>query len=168
MKALKLPKEKIPRIIYIVLLSITALLALLLLAGTVIGLAHSRTAAQPVFSFSRSAGTSRSVAQSDDIRIFSGLGRLRIPLSNSSILLLSLAFPYHASDTAFTEELAAKIGDFRTIATSYFSALPEEGIIQIDEDAAKGEILRRFNENLRLGYIEALYFSDMMLIDAGL
>ncbi len=82
-------------------------------------------------------------------------------------MILSIAFPYLAADTSFTEELAAKIGDFRTITADYFSSLPPEKIINIDEDAAKKEILRRFNAGLRLGRIDALYFSDMMIIDAA-
>jgi len=168
MKTLNFPKEKPVRIAYIALLSIAALLVVLLLTGTIIGLAR-QDKTEPLIKFeSAPKKTKKIISSEDDIRVFSGLGRLRIPLSNSSILLLSLAFPYSASDSAFTEELAAKIGDFRTIASSYFSSLFAESIIQIDEETAKQEILRRFNESLRLGRIDALYFSDMMIIDAGL
>ena len=168
MKTFKLPNEKTVRIVYIVLLSIAALLIVLILIGTIAGLVRQDNA-EPLIKFSGAPAKSKKISQSeDDIRVFSGLGRLRIPLSNSSVLLLSIAFPYSASDVTFTEELAAKISEFRTIAASYFSALPEESIIQLDEDAAKLEILRRFNANLRLGQIKTLYFSDMLVIDAGL
>jgi len=102
----------------------------------------------------------------NDIRVFSGIGRLRIPLSNSSTLILSVAFPYLAGDTVFTEELAGKIADFREIAGGYFSSLSEEQLFLIDEEAAKTEILRRFNANLRLGRIETLYFTDFLIIDS--
>jgi len=68
------------------------------------------------------------------------------------------------TNLVFTEELAAKIGDFRVIAAGYFSALPIEQITQIDEETAKREILRRFNENLRLGRITELYFTDLMIL----
>jgi flagellar basal body-associated protein FliL len=101
----------------------------------------------------------------DDVRVFNGIGRLRIPLSNSSTLILSIAFPYSADDRVFAEELAARIGDFRTIATDYFSSLPEEKLIILDEDAAKAEILKRWNSRLRLGRVEALYFSDLLVLD---
>jgi hydroxypyruvate isomerase len=96
-----------------------------------------------------------------------GLGRLRIPLANSSILILSIAFPYAAGDAAFSEELAVRINDLRAIAGDYFSSLPAGSLHQIDEEAAKQEILRRFNANLRLGQITVIYFSDMMVIDAS-
>jgi len=160
----KSPSEKAPRFLYLALLSIAGILIIIILIGTVAGVARSNEAS-PVL---RLGGTTRAHSTADDdIRVFTGLGRLRIPLVNSSTLLLSIAFPYSASDITFTEELAAKINEFRSIAVSYFSTLPQEYIIQIDEDAAKQEILRRYNNSLRLGRIEALYFSDMLVIDGS-
>jgi len=158
--------EKLPRVLYIVLLSLSGALIVLLIAGTVYGLVRSPDAA-PLFTLGKSGGTAADPLL-DDIRVFPGVGRLRIPIANSSILILSIAFPYQAGDTAFTEELAGKTNELKAIATNYFSALPADKLIQIDEDAAKAEILRRFNAALRLGRIEALYFNDMMILDAGL
>jgi len=153
------------RIMYITLLSIAAALTALLLMGTIFGLIRSREAVPLVIL--GNPGYSQTAHASDDIRVFSGLGRLRIPLANSSTMLLSIAFPYSANDTAFTEELAARIGDFRAMASDYFSSLDAQSVIQIDEDAAKLEILKRFNNSLRLGRIQALYFNDMLVIDAA-
>ena len=160
-------KEKILGNINFVLFLIAGALVLILLIGTIIGVARSGNP-RPLLTFGGSDNTVQAAPRADDIRVFSGLGRLRIQLANSSILILSIAFPYPASDIAFTEELAGKISDLRTIATDYFSALPAENLIQIDEETAKQEILRRYNAVLRLGRIDALYFSDMMVIDAGL
>jgi flagellar protein FliL len=163
MKIFNLPNKKISRVIYASLLFIAGALIVLLLIGTIIGLVRSRNA-EPVFVI---GGHPRGEpAMDDDIRVYSGLERLRIPMSNSSTLLLSAAFPYYASDVAFTEELAAKINDFKAIITEYFSSLPPENADQIDEDAAKREILRRFNAALRLGRINALYFSDMKILES--
>jgi flagellar basal body-associated protein FliL len=145
------------RIFNALLLSIIGVLIVLLIVGTIIGLTRSRD--------TRPLNTEQTSAQTSDTRVFSGLGRLRIPLSNSSILILSIAFPYSANDIAFSEELASKISELRGIAGDYFSALPADKIIQIDEEAAKQEILRRYNNSLRLGRITALYFSDMIIID---
>ncbi|MCL2441218.1 MAG: hypothetical protein FWD14_05720 [Treponema sp.] len=155
------------RIVYLTLLSAAGALIVLILLGTIFGLIRSRNA-PPVFTLGRQTGTQQIAVQNDDIRVFSGLGRLRIPLADSSTLLLSIAFPYSASDVTFTEELAARIGDFRTITTSYFTSLPAENIDQFDEDETKQELLRRFNASLRLGRIETLYFSDMMIINSAL
>jgi flagellar basal body-associated protein FliL len=139
-------------------------LAALLVIGTIFGITRSPDA-EPVFSFGVTTDTLRPVVPTDDIRVFSGLGRLRIPLSGSSTLVLSIAFPYNHSDTAFTEELAGKLNDFREIAFDFFKTLPGDKIIQIDEESAKNEILKQYNTILRLGQIEALYFSDMMVLD---
>jgi len=160
-------KTELPRILYTVLLFIAGALVFTLIIGTIFGVVRSPNA-KPILRLGKPAENRTVQPLTDDIRVYSGLGRLRIPLSNSSILILSIAFPYHHSDTAFTEELAAKNGDFKTIAVDYFSSLEADKIIQIDEDAAKTEILKRFNENLRLGRIETLYFSDMMILDASL
>ncbi|MCL2196376.1 MAG: hypothetical protein FWB77_02045 [Treponema sp.] len=158
------PANKISGTLYIVLLIVLGCLILLIILGTIFGLVRSETS--PVLKLGGSVRAEHAGTR-DDIRVFAGLGRLRIPLVNSSTLLLTIAFPYNANDAAFTEELAVKISDFRAIAAGYFSSLPEDNIIQINEETAKLEILKRYNANLRLGSIETLYFSDMMVIDAN-
>jgi flagellar basal body-associated protein FliL len=103
---------------------------------------------------------------------FSDIGRLRIPISGQTdagqtiaAVMLSISFPYPADDRPFTEELTSRIGEFRSIAIGYFSALPLEKILELDEETAKNEILRDYNALLRLGKIETLYFSDFMPIN---
>ena len=101
--------------------------------------------------------------QNDEImEIFTGIGRLRIPLSgkDSATVALTVSFPYQKNDTAFAEELASRLGDFRTIIREYFSVLNIEAVRKLDENAAKNEILNRFNRNLRLGKLETLFFTD--------
>jgi len=159
-------KSKLSRVLFTILLSIAGVLFLLLVWGTIYALVRP-AGTGPLFRLGgpAEAAVREITAQTGDTRVFSGLGRLRIPLVNSSTLILTIAFPYSADDAAFAEELAAKIGDFRAIASGYFSALPEESIIQFNEDAAKQELLRRLNADLRLGRISELYFSDFMIID---
>jgi len=162
------PKPKLSQILYTGLLSLAGILILLLIIGTIIGFVRSSNS-KPLFRLGKSTETqAKTTAPDEDIRVFSGLGRLRIPLSNSSILILLITFPYPANDTAFTEELAAKIGEFRNLAVDYFSALPAGKIAGLDEDAAKKEILARFNAILSLGQIRTIYFSDMNVIDGKL
>ncbi|MCL2801507.1 MAG: hypothetical protein FWD28_07115 [Treponema sp.] len=159
-------KEKISRNLYIFLLGAASVLVFILAIGTIIGVARPR-GSDPLIVFGGSQQVSIVNLNEDDIRIFAGLGRLRIPLSNQSTMVISVEFPYYAGDISFTEELAAKTGSLRNDITLYFSSLPEENIIQIDEDIAKAEIIKKFNTTLRLGRIEALFFSDMMIIDAA-
>jgi hypothetical protein len=152
-------------VFFTALLSFAGALIALFLIGTIFGLIRS-PAAGPVLKLGKSETiTTTQTTENDDIRIYSGLGRLRIPLASSSTLILSISFPYLANDIAFTEELAARIGDFRIIASDYFSSLSAEKTIQIDEETAKTELLSLYNASLRLGRIETLYFNDMMVID---
>ena len=97
--------------------------------------------------------------------VFSGIGRLRIPVNGAATVILSVSFPYPSNDRPFAEELASRVGEFRSIATGYFSTLPEEKIARLDEEAAKTEILKSYNSLLRLGKIETLYFTDLMVIE---
>jgi len=161
-------ESKLSRLIYSVLLSAAGALLALLALGTIYAVVRS-PASGPLFRLggSRETGARETATRTIDTRVFSGLGQMRIPLANSSTLILSIAFPYSANDTGFAEELAARIGDFRTITSGYFSTFPVENLTRFDEDAVKKELLRRFNENLRLGQIPELYFSDLMILDSS-
>ena len=158
-------------IIYRVMLLLVLVLAGILVAGTLYAFLRSADSG-PLFRIGGSAGAESAntgvgdTAVGGEIGVFAGIGRLRIPLAGGrATMVLSIAFPYPPGDRAFTEELASKIGDFRTIATAYFSSLPAENSVNPDEEAAKTEILRRYNASLRLGKIETLYFSDLMIIE---
>lgn len=161
MKKISPANEKLSRIVYSVLLSIAGLLILILIIGTIIGLSRSGNA-DPFIGSGYIPAEPDSF--NDDIRVFSEMGRLRIPLVDSSTLVISIAFPYSANDVTFSEELAAKIDDFKSIVISYFSSLPAANLAPIDEERAKHEILRRFNNNLRLGSLQTLYFIDVTVI----
>ena len=162
------PNPKISRIFFIAAVSLIGALIVILAIGTIYAFVRPPNSS-PLFKLGKSAktGTAGTVQQNGDIRVFSGMGRLRIPLSNASTMIISIAFPYSASDTAFTEELAAKIGELRTLASGYFSTLSAEEAANMDEETAKREILSRFNTNLRLGRIQELYFTDMVIIDGN-
>ena len=148
-----------------VLICIIGIMLVIFIAGTIYAFTRSSDSS-PLLTLGGSEETGSSVILPyDDIRVFAGIGRLRIPLVNSSTMVLSIAFPYYANDIAFTEELAGKISDFKDIAINYFSSLPADKLINIDEEAAKNDILRLYNAGLRLGRIEILFFSDMMIID---
>jgi len=99
--------------------------------------------------------------------VFTGIGRLRIPLMGQppATVVLSLSFPYPADDRFFAEELATRVGEFRSIAVGYFSSLRRDEIAGLNEAAAKNEILARYNALLHLGRIETLYFTDLIILD---
>jgi flagellar basal body-associated protein FliL len=108
------------------------------------------------------------------VRVFSGIGTLRIHNPNKSqgsdkpdpaVLIITISFPYKADDRPFTEELASNLGKFRSVATNYFANLPRDNLVNLDEEQAKAEILRQYNALLRLGRIETLYFGDLMVVE---
>ncbi|MCL2180825.1 MAG: flagellar basal body protein FliL [Treponema sp.] len=157
--------SKISNIIYTILLVTVFVLVIIIAGGTVFAFLRPGGTTPLITTGSREMAqyTAQNAAHNDDIRVYPGLGRQRIPLADSRVVILSVTFPYSANDTAFTEELASKVDDFRLITSDYFTSLPADA--QIDEDAAKRAILRRYNENLRLGRIEAVYFSDFLIIE---
>ncbi|MDR1443993.1 MAG: hypothetical protein LBI94_03855 [Treponema sp.] len=96
--------------------------------------------------------------------MFTGIGRLRIAAGPAAVVL-SIVFPYPAADRPFTEELAGKISRFRQIARDYFGGLSPEELALLNEQRAKAELLRRFNDELRLGSIELLLFDDYLILE---
>jgi flagellar basal body-associated protein FliL len=104
----------------------------------------------------------------EGIAVFTGIGRLRIPLSGGdsrATVVLSIVFPYPVEDRPFTEELSGKVPLFRRIAGDYFGSLSPEELGPSNEDRTKAELLRRFNGELRLGSIEVLFFNDFMILE---
>ncbi|MCL2834192.1 MAG: enolase [Treponema sp.] len=106
---------------------------------------------------------------SDSESIFTGIGRLRLPAADSdvtgSVVVISITFPYDPDDWAFTEELAARIKDFRTIAGDFMLETNTSELSKMSEDQLKNTLLERFNRILRLGKIRTLYFNDFMVIE---
>ncbi|GMO42271.1 MAG: hypothetical protein Ta2B_22470 [Termitinemataceae bacterium] len=109
-------------------------------------------------------------------KIWTGIGRLRIPLKNDanktgpSAIIINVAFPYNNSDRALTEELALNNKKFRSIVMDYFvstssNRLSKAGERQWQEDEIKTTLLNSFNSLLRLGNIQTLYFSEFTIIE---
>jgi flagellar basal body-associated protein FliL len=111
-----------------------------------------------------------------DMRIFTGIGRLRARLAPSArkgaatyggeaALVIAIGFPYNNSDRAFLEELSLNVGKLRAATIDYFSTIPADSPLLSDEEFLKRELLARYNRLLRLGNIETLYFSEYVIID---
>jgi flagellar basal body-associated protein FliL len=155
-------------IVYRIAVALVLVLALVLVGGSLFAIIRG-TDSGPLFRIGGGEDSGVQGGQASDseaLNVFSGIGRLRIPLEGepASTLVLSISFPYPAEDRPFAEELASRIGDFRSIATLYFGSLPPEKTVRIDEGAAKTEILERYNKLLRLGKIETLFFGDLMVV----
>jgi len=155
---------------YRVVVALILALVLALVIGSLYAVLRSPNS-KPLFRIGGGSGDAQQgrveAAPAGEVNVFSGIGRLRIPLAGepSATLIVAISFPYPADDRPFAEELASRIGDFRSIATEYFASLPPEKAASLNEESAKTDILKRYNALLRLGQIQTLYFGDLMLVD---
>jgi flagellar basal body-associated protein FliL len=168
MKKVITPTSRGTLIMYRVVVAVILLLAVVLITGSLYAAFRPKDSS-PLFRIGGGGGEQGrgEAVPARETNVFSGLGRLRIPLAGepSATLVVAISFPYPADDRAFAEELASRIGDFRSIANDYFAALSLEKAAVLNEDAAKADILARYNALLRLGKIETLYFGDLMVVD---
>ena len=158
-------KEKLPFsvLLYRILLGFMLFLALIFLAGTFYALFFRSKSADSALS---RAILPQGASVSGDARIFTGLGRLRLSAADlNSSVILTITFPYPPEDRAYSEELAARVKDFRAVAASYFGSFSPAELRKKSEEQIKAELLEAFNKILRLGKIEILYFNDFMILD---
>ena len=153
---------------YRILRIIAILVALALFGGTMYGLFFRPSRGIPPQTASPSSSLHQDSSGDAGLdSVFSGLGRIRSVTAGDegAAVVLSVAFPYNSRDTAFSEELASRIPDFRAVTQGYFGSQTLQDLKGMDEETIKGELLLRFNQMLRLGSISALYFSEYMIIE---
>ena len=136
------------------------LLVVILIVGTLYGVFFNRT--------------SHNVSHVDNLldeeyqrgQTFTGIGQIRVFTADPQpgMVVLFISFNYYPDDTAFSEELAHRIRDFRDIATDYIGSFTVDDLQRLSEEIIKAELLRRFNAVLLLGQIDVLFFSDFMII----
>jgi len=180
-------------VVYRIIVVIMLLLVAMLIAGSLYAFIRSRDSG-PLFRIGgKAAGLNPSRAGQGSLKdgdnpynVFSGIGTLRVQnvgkvaappaagktatktaaeIASEAVIIVSISFPYKADDRAFTEELATHLVDFRSVATNYFANLPRDKLSNLDEEQAKADILKQYNSLLRLGRIETLYFSDLMIME---
>ena len=153
--------------LYRSLMAVFLLLILSLLAGTLYALIFRGALGRERPELSAAAGETTAAESRVPAGVFAGIGRIRTATSGSqpAAVILSVAFPYAPGDRPFSEELAAKIGAFRTLTVNYFAALSAAELNHKDEGEIKRELLEHYNGILRLGSIEELYFNDYIVIE---
>ena len=99
-------------------------------------------------------------------QIFTGIGRIRVSTADPQpgMVIIFVLFEYNSGDRPFSEELALRVGEFRNIIREYVGSFSIIELQQLSEETIKAELLRRFNQILRLGRIETLYFNDFMIL----
>ena len=149
------------RIIYHVLIVLVLSLAGVFIGGTIYSLLKGNNA----LSVSETPAARR---ENNDIgSTFTGIGRQRLLTSGSqsAVVVLTITFPYDPLDRFFSEELAARVNNFRSITADYFRTIRLDDLNKKNEEEIKNELLYLFNQTLRLGKINTLYFSDYMIIE---
>ena len=144
--------------VYQGLLVCLVVLGVILVLGTVYG----------VFFHTGTAKNSQvdSIRNSSEGQTFLGIGQIRIPTADPQpgMVVIFVSFIYYPDDKAFTEEIVLRVKDFRGIIENYFSSYSTVELRKLDDESIKTELLLRFNNILRLGQLDTLYFSDFMII----
>ncbi len=108
----------------------------------------------------------------ENLNAFKEFGTLRIitmpnegSQENASVLVVTPWFSYEGSDSAFYEELVSRKRLFASFFVEYFSSRSKNALLSIGEKNIKQELLDKFNSELRLGQLSAIYFDDYIFLD---
>ncbi len=144
-----------------ILAGILILVTLIILAGTIYALI-----AKPGKKLPENDPVQGTFIQADG-RIFTGIGRIRTSTAGTqpAAVIITIAFPYDPDDKSFSEELASRVARFRTETSRYFQGLTPDELRLKSEDELRRDLLGRYNDQLRLGFIDTLYITDYMIIE---
>lgn len=108
----------------------------------------------------------------DNLNEFKEFGTLRINTmpnedsqENYSVLVVTPWLSYEGSDSAFYEELVSRKRLFTSFFVEYFSSRSKNALLSIGEKKIKQELLDKFNLELHLGQLSAIYFDDYIFLD---
>lgn len=162
----------------IVLFSIIGALVLIILFGTVIGLASRKAAPGKNLRDADPAPTPREIENlnkklDDKIAAYTGLGTIRCitapeaddPDDAGTAVVITPWLSYPEGDTVFFEELARKRLIITGIFTSYFGAYTKVELLSRTEDKIKQDIMTEINAQMSLGKISGIYFTDYIFIE---
>ncbi|MDR0512369.1 MAG: flagellar basal body-associated FliL family protein [Treponema sp.] len=142
-------------------------LGVILVGGTVYSVVSGTSASGDLAAY-RNAQALHGGAQGGGAyqQTFTGLGRLRIPTADPEpgMAILFVTFNFNPHDSAFTEELALRLGELREIIRVYIGSFPAVELQTQNEEVLRAELLRRMNAILRLGQIQTLFFSDFVVV----
>jgi len=84
---------------------------------------------------------------------------------NGVTLVVSPWIAWTGNDTAFHEELVQKSRKIKSIITAYFTEYTEKELIERGENSVKADLLHKINNELVLGKISAVYFSEYIFLE---
>jgi len=142
-----------------ILLLIAAFLAVLILGGTIYGLATGSRA-------KKLAREKSGQVLRPGYATFAEIGTIRASTADSkpAIVVATISFPYSASDREFKEELHKKAPALREAAVNYFSSKTVQSLAPAYEGAVKAGLRDYLNGLLSLGRIEEIWLSDFSVV----
>ncbi len=160
----------------IILYSIITALVLVILLGTIIGFASKKAEPGKNLRDADPAPTVREIENlnkhSDSkIAAYTGLGTIRCltaPQDEEDIgtaVVITPWLSYPEDDTVFFEELARKRLLITSVFTTYFSSYTKNELLSRTEDKIKEELQDKINEQLSLGKILQIYFTDYIFLE---
>ena len=153
-----------------ILLGIIAGLLLLILIGTIVGLAGKKKNTPEVLISQGKAVSLMAPSATDEVAYFE-LGTIRISTARAdseeggTIMILSPWLAYPAGDTVFYEELSRKSGSIKGIFQAYFSARTKNQLLTETEERISQVIIEEINADLALGKVSDIYFTDYLFLE---
>jgi len=153
-----------------ILLSIILGLILVIVAGTIMALTGKKNTTPEVL-LAQGKAVSLMAPVDDSVIAYYELGRSRIVTKTENtddlgtVLVIAPYLAYPAGDTVFYEELARKRGLIKGILTSYFQERTKNQLLAETEERIEKVLLEQINEQLALGQISDIYFTDYIFLE---
>ena len=162
-----------------VLYSIIIALIIVLIIGTITGLAKKNESPSDEVLLQQGKAINLSAPANTDFVAYYEIGSIRIvttknsnnevnsqnDLENTCVLVVNPWVSYAEGDTVFYEEIARKRGVIKGICTTYFSERSKEYLLSITETKVEQELMELINAQLSLGKIQDLYFTDYIFLE---
>lgn len=161
-------KVKLDYILYAIIIG----LLIVLIIGTITGLANKRNS-EPEVLLQQGKAVNLSKPANTDIVSYYEIGNIRIVTPSEEpeneqegcVLVVNPWLSYAEGDTVFYEEIARKRGVIKGICTTYFSERSKEYLLSITETKVEQELMELINAQLSLGKIQDLYFTDYIFLE---
>ena len=144
------------------LVAIVCLLAAVLAAGTIYGLASGSRQKK----LAREADRVRTASELAENASYTAIGTVRAKSADakSAVVVATIAFPYDSRDKGFSEELSRKAPVLKAVAESVLSSKKAADLAPAYEGAVKAELRDAFNSRLSLGKVGEIWLSDFSVI----
>ena len=161
-------KVKLDYILYTIIIG----LLIVLIIGTITGLANKRNS-EPEVLLQQGKAVNLSKPANTDIVSYYEIGNIRIVTPSEEpeneqegcVLVVNPWLSYAEGDTVFYEEIARKRGVIKGICTTYFSERSKNHLLSITEKKVEQELIELINAQLSLGKVQDVYFTDYIFLE---